>query len=282
MATHTPLTVIIPCKDELPNIAACLDSVRGLADEILVADSGSTDGTLELIHARGDCRIIQRDYRNSADFKNWAIPQATHEWILLVDADERVTPELANEIRQLKESGALSRTGAVAYSIARTNFFLGHPVRYSGWQNDRVRRLFRRACQYETRRVHAELDVPADQTEYLRHSFTHHTFRSLKHFVAKLERYAIWGAEDLFEQGRRARVVDLSLRPLFRFLKHYVFQRGLLDGKAGLIISGLLAYSVLMKYAALWELERRAVLDAGTTGHSDSGKTVNVPARRAA
>src|SRR4026207_1074127 len=95
------LTVLIPCKDEIQHIRACIDSVRPIADEILIADSGSTDGTLEAVRRLGDCRVIEREYVNSADFKNWAIPQAAHEWVLVVDADERVTPELAGEIQRL-------------------------------------------------------------------------------------------------------------------------------------------------------------------------------------
>src|SRR5258706_2385215 len=95
------LTVLIPCKDEVQHIRACIDSVRPVADEILVADSGSTDGTLEIVHGLPGCRVIQRDYVNSADFKNWAIPQAGHEWVFVIDADERMTPQLAEEIRNL-------------------------------------------------------------------------------------------------------------------------------------------------------------------------------------
>jgi (heptosyl)LPS beta-1,4-glucosyltransferase len=95
------LTVLIPCKDEAQHIRDCIESVRPLADEILVADSGSTDGTLEIVNEVGGCRVIEREYVNSADFKNWAIPQARHDWVLVVDADERVTPELVTEIRRL-------------------------------------------------------------------------------------------------------------------------------------------------------------------------------------
>ena len=90
------LTVLIPCKDERRNIRACIESVQAIADEILIADSGSTDGTLDIVRDIGGCRIIEREYINSANFKNWAIPQARHEWVLVVDADERVTPELAD------------------------------------------------------------------------------------------------------------------------------------------------------------------------------------------
>src|SRR6188474_578281 len=94
-AMDRKLTVLIPCKNERTNIGPCLDSVAAIADELLVADSGSTDGTLEYLAARGDCRIIEREYVYSGDFKNWAIPQCTHDWVLIIDADERVSPELA-------------------------------------------------------------------------------------------------------------------------------------------------------------------------------------------
>lgn len=273
----TRLTVIIPCKDELPNIEACINSVVALADELIVADSGSTDGTLELVKARGDCRILEREYVNSANFKNWVIPQATHDWILLVDADERVTPELAAEIQRLKESGDLDQTPHDAFSIPRRVFLLNHLVRFSGWQHDRVRRLFRKTCCYETRRVHAELDVAWNKTSYLNTPFEHHTFRSLKHFSGKLERYAYWGAEDLFAQGKRSGWVNLTLRPLFRFIKHYIFQFGILDGPTGLIISSSLAFSVYQKYAALWELECQAA-KAGTSSTTSVSKTPALPA----
>ncbi len=275
----TRLTVIIPCKDELPNIEACIASVASLADELIIADSGSTDGTLELVKARGNCRVLEREYVNSANFKNWAIPQAKHDWILLVDADERVTPELAAEIQCLKESGDLEQTPHDAFSIARRVFLLNHLVRFSGWQHDRVRRLFRKSCGYETRRVHAELDVAWNKTGYLKSPFEHHTFRSLKHFSAKLERYAYWRAEDLFAQGKRSGWVNLTLRPLFRFLKHYVFQLGILDGPTGLIISSSLAFSEYQKYAALWELERQATNTgrASATAENSAAKTFALP-----
>ena len=95
------LTVIIPCKNERLNIRPCIESVRAIADEVLVADSGSTDGTLEIVRSMGGCRVIEREYVHSGDFKNWAIPQAAHPWVLILDADERVTPLLATEIKQV-------------------------------------------------------------------------------------------------------------------------------------------------------------------------------------
>ncbi|MCA9177788.1 MAG: glycosyltransferase family 2 protein [Planctomycetales bacterium] len=268
------LTVIIPCKNEQPNIMACIDSVRAVADEILIADSGSTDGTLELVRRDPDCRVIEREYRCSADFKNWAIPQASHEWILLLDADERMTASLQLEVLQLKRE-TLESTSLLAFEIGRQSYILGKPVRYSGWQNDTVRRLFRRECRYQERRVHAALDVPRDRTQLLEHVLEHHTYRSLAHFAAKLTQYAVWGAEDLRKANKRAGVVPMVCRPAWRFLRQYIFQRGFLDGRVGLLISGMGAYGVFLKYAMLWELERRERSRQGRPQTTDA--TVSPP-----
>lgn len=273
----TRLTVIIPCKNELPHIEACIASAARIADELIVADSGSTDGTLELAKANSRCRVIEREYVNSADFKNWAIPQATHDWVLIVDADERVTSELAAEIQRMKESGELDRTPHDAFSIPFRVYCLNRLVRFSGWGNERHRRLFRKSCRYETRRVHAELEVDWNKTGQLQSLIDHHTFRSLRHFNAKLERYAYWAAEDLFAKGKHAGWVNLTLRPLFRFVKHYFLQLGILDGSIGLIISCSLALSVYLKYAALWELESQNATAGGQSASTELESSGTLP-----
>src|SRR5437868_997601 len=132
------LTVIIPCKNERENIAACVACARQVADEVLVADSGSTDGTLEIAHELG-CRTIEREYRTSGDFKNWAIPQAKHEWVFILDADERISAALAAEIRAV-----LADPQQNGYWVYRLNYFMGHAIRHGMWKNDRCLRLFRR------------------------------------------------------------------------------------------------------------------------------------------
>src|SRR5262245_41402302 len=114
------LTVLIPCKDERLNIRACIESARGVADEILVADSGSRDETLEVVRSLGGCRIIRREYVNSANFKNWAIPQARYDWVMVLDADERLTAELATEIR----AALASEPDCDGFRLSRQNYFL--------------------------------------------------------------------------------------------------------------------------------------------------------------
>ncbi len=190
---RAPLTVLIPCKNERLNIRPCIESVRGLADEILVADSGSTDGTLDIAGDIGGCRVIERQYVHSADFKNWAIPQSRHEWVLVLDADERITPPLAEEIRRTLSA---PRADVDGYSINRLNHYLGHRIKRCGWADDRVIRLFRRdAARYRPRWVHSEVELDCRRIAALREPMLHHTTWTTDHNVEKLNRYAHWSPE---------------------------------------------------------------------------------------
>ena len=245
------LTVLIPCKDEIQHIRACIESVRPIADEILVADSGSTDGTLELVHTLGGCRIIEREYVNSADFKNWAIPQAQHAWVLVVDADERMTPELAGEIRRLFDFPP----PCDGYAVRRDNFFLGHPIRHCGWNTPRLVRLFRKeGSRYEPRRVHANAIVASGRIGQLTHPLVHHTALDLDRFVAKQQRYATWSALDAYDAGKRASWLRLLTHAPLRFLQLLVLRGGILDGRAGVVVCGLAAWYTFLKDAKLWAL----------------------------
>jgi glycosyltransferase involved in cell wall biosynthesis len=245
------LTVIIPCKNERPNIHACIASVREIADEIILADSGSTDGSIEIARRLG-CRIIQREYVNSADFKNWAIPQATHKWVLIVDADERISPPLAQEIRATL--GAEPQVDA--FELCRVTYFMGHPIRHCGWDRDYLTRLFRRDVgRYEVRRVHSRLEVSTGRVGRLQHTMEHRYVGSLSQKIAKDNRYSSWAAQDLFDKGRRARRSELLLRAPLRFLQLYLLKGGFLDGTAGLIVCVSMAYYSWLKAAKLWGMQ---------------------------
>jgi glycosyltransferase involved in cell wall biosynthesis len=244
------LTVIIPCKNEREHLRASIASVAGVADEVLVADSGSTDGTLEIARELG-CRIIEREYRTSGDFKNWAIPQATHEWVLILDADERVTPELAAEIRCV-----LANPKHDGYWIYRQNHFLGHPIRYGFWRRDRCLRLFRRdLARYVGPTDHAEVELSCGTVGRLRERMIHYTCTSYAQYLPKLERYARVQAEIWHLQGRQARRLQMFLRGPLRFLQGYVLRLGFLDGLAGLQVCVLVAYVSYLKTACLWQLD---------------------------
>ncbi|HEX2477290.1 MAG TPA: glycosyltransferase [Lacipirellulaceae bacterium] len=244
------LTVIIPCRNERENIRACVASVQKVADEVLVADSGSTDGTLEIARQLG-CRIIEREYGTSGDFKNWAIPQAAHDWVLILDSDERITPDLAAEIR--RELAAPRHDG---YWIYRRNHFLGHPIRFGPWKNDRCLRLFRRDLgRYVGPTDHAEVELTSGTVGRLRARMLHFTCTSYAQYLPKLARYADVQSRIWHEQGRRTSARQLLLRFPLRFLQGFVWRLGFLDGLAGLQVCFLIAYLSYLKHAYLWQLQ---------------------------
>lgn len=252
----TKLTVLIPCKNERHNIRACIESVRAIADEILIADSGSTDGTLDVVRQMGGCRIIEREYVHSANFKNWAIPQAKHPWVLIVDADERVTDELSAEIDRLLHAPPEDVDG---YWIGRKNHFLGYHIAHCGWNSDDVLRLFRRdVARYRERWVHAEIELAADRVRRLKHPFDHFTAWSSEQHWHKLNRYATWGALNLRDEGSRVTLFSMFFRAPLRFIQLYFLRLGFLDGIPGLHVCAYTAFYVFMKQARLWELEHGA------------------------
>lgn len=246
------ITAIIPTFNEENNIKEVLESV-GFADELLVVDSFSTDQTLEIAR-QFPTRIIQREYQNSASQKNWAIPQATHEWILLVDADERVTPALRDEILQLIHQW--SDTQPVAFWIGRINHFMGQQVRFSGWQNDKVIRLFRKdKCRYEEKKVHAEI-IANGAVGKLQNKFLHFTFRSMDHYVEKINRYAAWQAQDYDQRTGFLTPYHFVLKPFWGFFKHFILKQGFRDGVVGFTIAKLQSYGIFMRYVNLWLLRK--------------------------
>ncbi len=247
------LTCLVPCKNERLNIRPCVESFRDLADEILIADSGSTDGTMEIARdAGGDkCRVIEREYIHSGDFKNWAIPQAKHEWVLLIDADERVTPELAAEVTKILSSDN-PRDG---YWLYRANHFMGHRIRFGGHQNDCCLRLFRRdLARYVGDNDHAEVEISTGRVGKLKARLAHFTYWTYEQLLKKFDRYTTYQAQVWYEQGRRPSYWQLMFRAPLRFLRDYILQLGFLDGYVGLQYCMLQGYYTFMKQARLWEL----------------------------
>ena len=244
------LTVIIPTYNEEKNIEDAIKSVLW-ADEIMIVDSYSTDRTLEIARKYTD-RILQHEYINSATQKNWAIPQATHEWVMILDADERVTPELRDEILKVLENPQFD-----GYYIGRRNFFLGYPLDHGGWspKDDRNIRLFRKSVsRYEDKEVHADVIVSTGRVGELKNYLIHHSYISLKQYFRKMERYTDWAARDIVKAGKKPNFLNLVLRPIGDFIKFYILKQGYKDGMPGLIIALLSSYYVMVKYAKAWEL----------------------------
>ncbi|HMO40921.1 MAG TPA: glycosyltransferase family 2 protein [Saprospiraceae bacterium] len=243
-----PLSVIITTFNEAAHIGAALESVRW-ADDIIVVDSFSTDDTVAIAHTYTQ-RVLQRAYKGPADQKNWAIPQARHEWILLLDADERITPDLQAEIQHWLAQPDIPYD---AFWIGRQNHFLGRRVRYSGWQGDAVVRFFRKSCRYNHKQVHEEIELTGLRVGRLQYKMEHYTFRNARHFLDKMQRYGAWSAQDYAAKTPRVTYFHLFWKPLFRFGKHFIVQQGWRDGRVGLVISILMAWGVFLRYLYLLE-----------------------------
>jgi glycosyltransferase involved in cell wall biosynthesis len=243
-----PVTVVVPTLNEASQIADVVQSLTW-AGEIIVADGGSQDGTPELARAAG-ARVLAGRWETIAAQRNAAIGAAAHEWVFALDADERVDPELAGAIAAVV---AAPRHGA--YCVRRRNVYLGRVMRYAGWGNDLVVRLFRRDQRFVERRVHEALQRQPDVGR-LPGTLEHVPYRGISHHIEKVDRYATWAAQDLAAQGRRARLADLLLRPPLRFVRMYGLQLGVLEGWHGALLCGLAAVSVFLKYARLWDLRR--------------------------
>jgi glycosyltransferase involved in cell wall biosynthesis len=248
------LTAIITCKNEEHGIEAALKSVSW-CNETIVVDSYSTDKTVEIAKKYTD-RLLQHEYISAAAQKNWAIPQAAYEWILIVDADERVTPELKEEIKTLLSYPEIQFN---AYWIYRRNFFMGKEIKFSGWQHDKVVRLFKRDLfRYEGKLVHEEIIIN-DKTGKLKNRLLHYTYKDIFHYLAKWDSYSTSSALDAAKKNVNPGFIHFIIKPAFRFCNHYFFKLGLLDGYAGFIISSLAAKGVFMRYVKLREINRKNV-----------------------
>jgi len=244
------VTAIIPTYNEELNIRPAIESVLW-ADEIIIVDSFSTDKTVEIVKEYEQCTLVQHEYENSAAQKNWIIPQAKHEWIVLLDADEWLPDPLINEIKGILNRDSIEEKG---FWMNRINKFMGHWVKYSGWQNDAVIRLFHRDFSvYETKRVHAEV-LCDGKVGRLRHKIMHDTYKDFSTYLKKLDTYSNWKAYDKAQKTKKVTAFHLVLKPLFRFFKHYILKLGFLDGKVGFIIAGLNAYDVFIRGVKIWRI----------------------------
>lgn len=250
--TKFALSAIIPSYNESHNIEDVLKSVD-FCKEVILVDSYSTDNTVELAQPH-ITKLLSREYIHSASQKNWAIPQAKYEWILLVDADERVTPALRQEIIELYPK--LNDQAHVGYWVGRRNFFMGKQVRYSGWKNDKVIRLFRKSkCKYVNKHVHSEI-VAEGSLGWLENKLLHYKYVGIDHHVMKLQRYAELQAKDFDHKVGKITAFHLLVKPFWGFFKHYILQKGFLDGYVGFTIAYLRSYGIFMRYVKLW-LHRR-------------------------
>ena len=246
-----PLTVTIITLNEAHHIAAAIDSAAW-ADEILVVDSGSTDDTVAIAAGKG-VRVMHRTWPGYVDQKNYAASVASHDWIFSLDADERITPALADDIRRVVASEPAER----AFRVPRVTFHLGRWVRTTDFYPDYQTRLYdRRKARWQGKYVHESVvaDGPSGQ---LQHELQHYSYRDLSDHLERINRYSTLAAQQMYESGRRASAVDLLAHPPAAFLRNYLLRGGFTDGMPGLTISLVNAYSVLLKFAKLWELQQQ-------------------------
>lgn len=246
----TRLSVVIITHNEEANLARCLESVR-FADEIIVADSHSTDRTVEIARQFG-AKTFAIEWSGFGPAKQFAVEQATGEWILSIDADEALSADLANEVKEIV-AGAPSYDG---YDMPRLTNFLGRWIRHCGWYPDRVPRLFRKGRgRFTDATVHESLVVDGP-VGHCRCDLLHFSYPTLELYFDKFNRYTTMGAEQALARGERTGIFGLTIRPAAAFVKHYISKAGFLDGMEGLMISVLSSCAVFIKYAKLRQLRR--------------------------
>ncbi len=249
--SHSISALLITFNEER-NIDEVLENLS-FADEIVVVDSYSTDRTVEKIQQHSNVTLIQREFKNYTDQKAFALKQATYDWVLFIDADERIPPDLKAEI--LAVTNATHAT-ASAYYFRRTFMFRDKAVHFGGTQNDKNYRLFKKSKVHfaQDRIVHETLIVQG-ASKTLSHKLLHYSYTHYEDYRAKTIQYGKMKAYEKFKKGRKAYWYHLCLWPSFRFLSRYVFRLGFLDGKKGLILCYLSALGVYAKFKELRRLQ---------------------------
>jgi len=260
------LTVTVITLNEERDLPRALASVRGVADEIVVVDSGSADRTRELARQAG-ARVVERGWTDFSDQKNFAAAQATQDWILNLDADEELSPALHEELRRWKEQPP----AAVAYEMPRRARYLGRWINHSGWYPDFKRRLYRRDRARFVGALHETLAADGAVAR-LAGDLYHHTFATTAEHAAQIESYSTLAARQRFAAGRRHWLLPLLCSPPWMLLRTYILKLGFLDGAAGWRIARLTARTSFLKYAKLRRLARGESLGekapAGALSHT--------------
>lgn len=239
------LSVIIIAKNEAKHIVQCLESVA-FADEFIVVDSGSTDNTVALARDFGAQVVVTDDWPGFGPQKNRALDLATGDWVLSIDADERVTPELAGEIQSV-----LADPKAEAYEIARLSEFCGRFIHHSGWWPDYVLRLFKRGTARFTDAAVHERVVAEGPALRLKGHFEHYPYANLDALITKSNRYSSDAAAMMYARGKRATVFSALGHGFWTFIRIYLIRRGFLDGSHGLVLAVTAAAGSFFRYAKL-------------------------------
>ncbi|HKD14835.1 MAG TPA: glycosyltransferase family 2 protein [Candidatus Angelobacter sp.] len=253
------LSVCIITLNEEANIGRTVESVKDIADEIIVVDSGSTDSTVSIAQSYA-AKVFVESWKGFALQKNSALDKASCDWILSLDADEEVSAELAASIKALKSNQGAPELDA--YTMNRRNLYLGRWIRYAGYYPDPKMRLVRRElAEFEIRAVHEDMKK-LPRTGHLQGDLIHHAYPRLESFIEHANRYSSLGAGMVADEGKVGfSFINIVLRPLVRFLYMYFFRLGFLDGREGLLVLMTHASYVSWKYAKAWELSKTRVVN---------------------
>ena len=249
----TQLTAVVIARDEERYIGECLDSLKWADERLVVLDSRSQDRTAEIARGRG-ASVVVETFENFSQMRNQALAEARSEWVLFVDADERVSPELAAEVQATFEDS--QRRDLVGYWIPRRNYMWGKWIRHGGWFPDYQLRLLKRACaHYDVRRAVHEVAQLTGPAGYLRNTIEHINFETMEAFHRTQRAYARYEARTLYLSGCRARLHNFVLQPLREFRRRYLQLSGWRDGRYGLMLCFYLAYYTFIAYIDLWRLD---------------------------
>ena len=246
--SNIKLSVVIITLNEEANIRRCLDSVKDIADEILVVDSFSTDATEKICGEYDKVKFVQHEFEGHIEQKNYALSQAAHDHVFSIDADEAITDSLREEIVSIKSSW-----NADAYFVNRANYYLGKKIRFCGWYPDKKIRLFdKRKAQWSGTNPHDRITM-ADYSKIIRiHAdLNHFSYKTTEEHQVDINKYSTIAAKAAFLKGKKTFLLTLLLYPLFIFIKTYFVQGGIFDGYHGFIISVHNAYYRFLKYLKL-------------------------------
>lgn len=244
------LSVVIITLNEEKNIARCLESVKGIADEVVVVDSLSTDGTKAICESY-QVRFIEQKFLGYVEQKNFALHIASFDYVLSLDADEALSSELREEIKKIK----MNFQGA-GYCFNRLTDYNGHWVRYCGWYPDTKLRIVKKeVAHWVGNNPHDALEVQGIVT-HLKGDLLHYSYNSISSHVLQTNKFSTIEAQALFDKGKRVGIVKLVTRPLYQFFKDYILKRGFLDGRYGFVICTLNSLYVLLKYAKMIDLQK--------------------------
>ncbi len=251
MDNKPTLSVIVITHNEERNLRACLQSVCDWVDEIVVVDNASTDATLAIAQEFGAVVQQTQDWPGFGPQKNRALHLATSEWVLSMDADERVPPELAQEIQEVLRAQPQGQ----AFKIPRSSFYCGRFMQHSGWYPDHVLRLFKRGrAEFSNDLVHERLNT-ADAVVKLNHPLVHYSFNNFSQVLKKIDAYSEASANQAYQKGRRANVFSAVGHGLWAFVRTYFFKAGFLDGQHGLALAISNAEGSYYRHLKIWLLE---------------------------